>query len=73
MHRTPQSIVADFVEALGQHMLEKAADELIGGQGHSPPALVSGVLVAKAHLAFRDREETVVGQCDAVDIPAQVV
>jgi hypothetical protein len=73
MDRTPQSIVADFVEALGQHMLEKAADELIGGQGHAPPALVLGVLVAEAHLAFRDREETMVGQCDAVDIPPQVV
>jgi hypothetical protein len=73
MDRTPQTIVADFVEALGQHMLEKAADELIGGEGHGPPAPVLGVLVAKAHLAFRDGEETMVGQGDAVDIPAQVL
>jgi hypothetical protein len=73
MDRTPQSIVADVVQALGQYMLEQAADELIGGQGHDPPALVLGVLVAEAHLAFCDREETMVGQGDAVDIPAQVV
>jgi hypothetical protein len=31
MDRTPQAIVADVVEALGHHMLENAADELIGG------------------------------------------
>jgi hypothetical protein len=73
MDRTPHAIVADVVEALGQHMWEKAANELIGGQGHGPPALVSGVLVAEAHLAVRDREETMVGQGDAVDLAAQVV
>jgi hypothetical protein len=31
MDRTPQPIVADFVEPLGQHMLQKATDELMGG------------------------------------------
>jgi hypothetical protein len=50
LDRTPQAIVADFVAALGQYMLEKAADELIGGQGHGPPALVLGVLVAEVHV-----------------------
>ncbi len=73
MDRTPQAIVADFVEPLGQHMLEKGTDELVGGQSHGPPALVLGVLIAEAHLALLDREEAVVGQCDAMDIPAQVV
>jgi hypothetical protein len=73
MGRTPQAIVADVVEALGQHRLEQAADARVGEQGHGAPALVLGVLVTKAHLAFRTREETVVGQGAAVDLPAQVV
>jgi hypothetical protein len=73
MDRTPQPIVADFVEPLGQHMLQKATDELMGGQGHGLPTLVLGVLVAEAHLPISDGEEAVVGQRDAVDIPAQVL
>ena len=73
MDRAPQAIVADCVAPLGQDLLEKAADELVGGQGHGPPAPVLGVLRAAAHLALLDREEAVVGQCEAVDIPAQVV
>jgi hypothetical protein len=31
MDGTPQPIVPDFVEPLGQHVLQKAADELEGG------------------------------------------
>jgi len=73
MDRTPQSIVADVVAPLGQHMLEKTADALVGGQGHGPPALVLRVLGAEAHLAILDREAAVVGQRDAVVRPAQVV
>jgi hypothetical protein len=73
MDGTPQPIVADFVKPLGQHMLEKAADELVGGQGHGPPALVLGVLVAEAHLVSVDGEQAVAGQRDPVDIPTQVL
>ncbi len=70
MDRTPQPIVADFVEPLGQHMRQTATDELMGGQGHGLPTLVLGVLVAAAHLPISDGEEAVVGQRDPVDIPA---
>jgi hypothetical protein len=73
MDRAPHAIVADFGEPLGQDMLEKATDELVGGQGHGPPAPVLGVLIAAAHLAWLAREAAVVGQGEAVDIPAQVV
>src|SRR5437868_13556924 len=34
-----QAIVADPVEACGQHVHEKAADELVGGEGHHLVAL----------------------------------
>jgi hypothetical protein len=70
MDGTPQPSVAHFVEALGHHMLEKAADARVGRQGHGPPALGLAVLGAEAHLALLAREEAVVGQRDAVDIPA---
>ncbi len=73
MDGTPQPIVADFVEPLGRHMLEKAADALVGGQGHGLPALVLGILVAEAHLTILGREDAASGQGDPVDIPAQVV
>jgi hypothetical protein len=49
------------MEPLGQHMLQKAPDELMGEKRHGFPTLVLGVLVAKAHLAVIDREETGIG------------
>ena len=61
MDGTPEPIIADFVEPLGQHMLQKAPDELMGEKRHGFPTLVLGVLVAKAHLAVIDREETGIG------------
>jgi hypothetical protein len=73
MDGTPQPIVADFVEPLGRHMLEKAADELVGGQGHGLPVLVLGILVAEAPLTVLGREDAAIGQGDPVDILAQVV
>jgi len=73
MDRTPQPIVADFVEALGHHMRQKAADALEGGQGHGLPALVLGILIAKAHLTILNGEQAVISQRDPVDIAAQVV
>jgi hypothetical protein len=51
-------------------MLEKAADELVGGQGHGLPALSLGVPVAEADLAVLDGEQTAIRQRDPVDIPA---
>jgi hypothetical protein len=70
---TPQPIVADVVEPLGQHMREKAPDALWGGQGHRPPALGLGVLVAEADVVVLEGENPVIRQRDPVDIPAQVV
>ena len=61
------------MEPLGQHMLQKAPDELMGGHRHGFPTLVLGGLGAKAHLAVIDREETGIGERDAVDLSAQVV
>jgi hypothetical protein len=73
MDGTPQPVVADVVDPLGQHMRQKAPDALVGGQGHGFPTLVCRVLVAEAHLVIIDGEQAVVGQRDPVDIPTQVL
>jgi hypothetical protein len=73
MAGTPQPIVADCGEPLGQHRRQKAPEALVGGPRHRVPTRVLGVLVAKAHLAMIDGEETGVGQRAAVAIAAQVV
>jgi hypothetical protein len=61
------------METLGQHVLQKAADELQRRQGHGLPAMVLGILIAEADVAVLDRENPAIGQRDAVDIPAQVI
>jgi hypothetical protein len=61
------------METLGQHVLEKAADELQRRQGHGLPALVLGILIAEADVAALERENPAIGQREAVDIPAQVL
>jgi hypothetical protein len=58
---TPQPIVADVVEPLGQHMLEKATDALLGRQGHGLPALVLSILIAEADVTVLDREQPAIG------------
>ena len=70
---TPQPIVPDVGEPLGQPMREKAANELVGRQGHGLPAMVLGILRAETDVAVRDREKAAIGQRDPVDIAAQVV
>jgi hypothetical protein len=61
MDGAPEPIIADFVEALGQHMLQKAPDELPGRQGHGLPALILGILIAEAHVAVLARENPAPG------------
>jgi hypothetical protein len=54
-------------------MLQKASDEFVGRQGHGLPALILGILIAEAHVAALDRENTVIGQRNPVDISPQVL
>jgi Phage integrase, N-terminal SAM-like domain len=73
MDGTPQPIVPDVVEPLGQHVLQETPDALVGGSCHHFPALVLGVRVAEAHLIVLGREDTAIGQGDPMDISAEVV
>jgi hypothetical protein len=58
---------------LGQHVVEKAADELQRRPGHGLPVMILGILVAEADVAVLDRDNPALGQRDAVDRPAQVM
>jgi hypothetical protein len=49
--RGEESVVADFDKALGQNVLEKAADEFLSGQGGGCELAGVGGAVAKGHLA----------------------
>ena len=73
MTRVPQPVVADLMEAHGQHVLKKTANELLGRKGHRFPTGVPGVLVAEGDLAAFDGKDAVVGDGDAVHIGARYV
>jgi hypothetical protein len=72
MDGTPQRIVADVVQPLGQHRRQQAAHARQRWPGHGLPALVLGLLRAEAHVAVRDREHPAMGQRHPVEIAPQI-
>jgi len=70
---TEQTIVAHFDEALGQHVLEEAADEGGGGQGASSKLLGRRFLVLKSDLTVGELEEALVAEGDAEDVRGEVL
>src|SRR5215471_10607283 len=70
-----QAVMADAVEAFGQHVDEEAADELVGGERHllvSIAALDAIVLPLEGHTVIIDRDQTSVGDCYAVGVARQI-
>jgi hypothetical protein len=68
--------VADAMEALGQHMDEKAADELADVERHRrvpAGAFDPVVLDLERDAALFDRDQTAVRDGDAVGIARQIV
>ena len=69
-----QTVVTDAVEAGGQHVDEKAPDELVGGQGHGfvtitrPGAIV---LPLEGDTALITSEQTAVGDRDPMSVARQ--
>jgi hypothetical protein len=70
---TPQPIVPDGVEPLGQHLRPNAAHARQRWPGPGLPALVLRLLIAAADVTLLAREPPAMGQCDLVDLPAQVI
>ena len=63
---------ADFLEAFGEDVLEKALDEGQGIQGHGFPGLMAGFR-AEGHGAVLHADEPPVGQGHPVDVGGQVL
>jgi|SRR4029077_17903114 hypothetical protein len=70
-----QAVMADAVEAFGQHMDEEAADELVDGEGHrlvSRRSFAAVVLPLEGDAVVVEREQAAVGDGDAVRIAGQI-
>src|SRR3974390_1133756 len=66
--------MADADEAFGEQMQQEAAQELIQRQGHQFLLIVvSRVPPEKGNLAIRKRNESMVGDGDAVGVAAQIL
>jgi hypothetical protein len=69
---SPEAVIADLVEALGQDVLQEAADELVGRQCHGPALVVPGVGIAEGDLSVVAGEDAVVGDGDSVDVSSEI-
>ena len=70
---TPQAIVANFVNAGRQHVLQKTADELLGADGHGFLLRNAGTLVSEGNLAVVGRDYPTVGDGYTVNVAGQIV
>ena len=71
-----ESVVADAVEACGQHVNEKASDELGRGQGHGLVTMMplgTIVLPLKGDTTFITGDQTTVGNRDPMRVARQVL
>ena len=70
-----QAVMADAVEAAGQDVQEKAADELGGVERHGPEPVAAFdpvVLPFEGHAGFVEHEEPGVGDRDAVGVAGEI-
>lgn len=69
-----ESIVPDTLKAVGQHVEEKAPDELVGIQGHGPVHAARLVVsVGEGDVAVLHADKAMVGNGDAVGVAGQVI
>ena len=68
-----EAVVADAVESVRQCMQQEAADELVGGQRHDLALVLMPVVApAEADPAAGERDESAVGDRDAVRVAAEI-
>src|SRR5229473_1222106 len=70
-----QAVMADAVEAGGQHVDEEAADELVGVECHELEALApfdAIVLPLEGDALFIERDQAAVGDGDAMGVARQI-
>jgi hypothetical protein len=61
------------MQAAERHMLEKAAQELVGGQGHRLATSISAVAIVEGHGAVVAGQDGLVGEGGTVDVATEVV
>jgi len=72
MSRAEQAVVTDLDEATGKDVLEKATNELLGGDGATPGLVSGGVFERESDLAIIELAEAVVADGDAKDVRGEI-
>ena len=67
-----QAEVADFDEALGQDMLEEAAEELGGFQSAGALALLLAIAITEPHTLVIGMEDRGVGDGDTIKVAGEI-
>ena len=68
----PQTKIADFVQALGKNVLEKAANELVTIDTAGPPTGRFALLVSEGDGAIVEADDAGVGNSDAEDVSGEI-
>ena len=68
-----QTESSDTVQALQRDVLQKAAQELMGGQGHRPSLVVATVTVGEGDGVVAASKDGLVAERGAMDVAAEVV
>jgi hypothetical protein len=68
-----ETVVANALESVGQHMQEKAANKFVGGKLHScDTRLVTIVLPGEGHVMVGRRDEAMIGDGDTMGIVREI-
>ncbi len=73
MSGAQQAIVTDLDEAWWEHMLEEAADELLGGDGATLELISGRLFVSESDRALLQRTDAVVADSDAKDVGGEIL
>jgi len=73
MSRAEQAVVTDLDEATGKDVLEKATNELLGGDGATPGLVSGGVFERESDLAIMQAAEAVIADGDAKDVRGEIL
>ena len=68
-----QRPISDFVQTLGQDVLEEAAHELLAGDAAHPPAVGFAMLVADGDSLVVEADDASIGDRDAEDVAGEII
>jgi hypothetical protein len=68
-----EAVIADFLETLGQDVLQETTDELLGREGAGFAVAGGAVTVTESDLTLLKFEDTAIGEGDAKDIRSQIL